>query len=112
MNQKFEVLYHEKAVEFMDSIHSTAREKLIYNIEKSKYLLDKNIFKKLLGDIWEFRAESKGVQYRMLAFWMQLPKGRPQVVCVHGFIKKKSKVQSREIETAAIRMKQYLGDSK
>ncbi|MFD1003127.1 hypothetical protein ACFQ21_27625 [Ohtaekwangia kribbensis] len=31
--------------------------------------LNIKFFKKLKDDIWEFRTEYRGVQYRLLAFW-------------------------------------------
>ncbi|MFM7902925.1 MAG: type II toxin-antitoxin system RelE/ParE family toxin, partial [Bacteroidota bacterium] len=90
----------------------SAQEKLIYNIEKSKFLNDVHIFKKLTKNIWEFRAESRGLQYRILAFWTKGVDGSALVVCTNGFIKKSSKVQRNEILIAINLMKRYLSIKK
>ncbi|MFN9596525.1 MAG: type II toxin-antitoxin system RelE/ParE family toxin [Bacteroidota bacterium] len=97
-----------KAVGFLESIDESAQEKLIYNIEKSKYLNDVQLFKKLTDKIWEFRAESKGVQYRILAFRTKSIEGTALVICTNGFIKKSSKVQRKEIQVAIKLMKGHL----
>ena len=108
MNPRFDIVYLGKAVDFLDSIDESAQEKLIYNIEKSKYLNDVQLFKKLTDKIWEFRAESKGVQYRILAFWTKSIEGTALVICTNGFIKKSSKVQRKEIQVAIKLMKGHL----
>jgi hypothetical protein len=40
LHPRFDIVYLGKAVGFLESIDESAQEKLIYNIEKSKYLND------------------------------------------------------------------------
>lgn len=55
--EKFKVIYHEDALEFLQRIEPKIREKIVYNIDKARYTLDPKLFKKLTGtDIWEFRT--------------------------------------------------------
>ena len=107
MNTKFEIDFLENAREFLLSINEKAREKLIYNIDKAKNHNDPKLFKKLSGEIWEFRAESMKLQYRLLAFWDKRDGKKTLVICSHGFIKKQDKVPNAEIEKAKKIMKLY-----
>ncbi|MBI4646448.1 MAG: type II toxin-antitoxin system RelE/ParE family toxin [Bacteroidia bacterium] len=104
---KFEIEFLEEAKEFLNEIDNKAKEKLIYNIDKARQLNDPKIFKKLEDDIWEFRAEVKKMQYRILAFWDKRNRINTLVVCIHGFIKKEDKVPKSEIEKAKRIMKIY-----
>jgi phage-related protein len=67
--QKFTIIFLEEAKEFLKSLSEKARDKIIYNIDKAEQLNDSKLFKKLNGEIWEFRANYQGLQYRLLAFW-------------------------------------------
>ena len=58
------------------------------------------MFKKLEGEIWEFRTKYKGIQYRLFAFWDKTGEIKSLVVSTHGIIKKVSKVPQTEIEKA------------
>jgi phage-related protein len=107
MNSKFEVEFLGEAREFLSTIDIKAREKLIYNIDKARNLNDPRLFKKLEGEIWEFRAEIKKMQHRLLSFWDKRNKTRTLVICTHGFIKKVEKVPKAEIEKAKRIMKLY-----
>lgn len=51
MIKKFDVLFLEEAVRFLDNIEEKAREKIIYNIRKAQVTNDKELFKKLINDI-------------------------------------------------------------
>ena len=54
---KFKIIYSDEVLEFLQSLESKVREKIMFNINKSKYVIDKELFKKLKGsDIWEFRT--------------------------------------------------------
>jgi len=68
MQTKFNVDYLEEAIDFLLEIDSTASKKIFYNIEKGKALNDPKLFKKLNGNIWEFRTLYNGLHYRLLAF--------------------------------------------
>jgi hypothetical protein len=69
MKPKFEVLLLEDAWDFLDSIDEKSKEKILYNIDKAKYVNDPEIFKKLDDLIWEFRAKYAKKYYRLLSFW-------------------------------------------
>ena len=108
MSNKFEVDFLEEARSFILSIDEKAKLKLLFNIEKAKVLNDPKVFKKIESDIWEFRCESKKMQYRLLAFWDKRNNKNTLVICTHGFIKKVDKVPKTEIEKAKAMMKEYL----
>ena len=67
--------------------------------------MDKELFKKLNDDIWEFRTRYQGMTYRLLAFWDN-EAGR-LVVATHGFIKKTQKTPADEIARAETLRKEY-----
>lgn len=97
---KFTAVFLEPADAFLKQIDPKAKAKLIYQIEKSKSALDPKVFKKLDESIWEFRAEHKRIQYRLLAFWDKRDDEFTLVVATHGFIKKTDKVPGQELERA------------
>jgi phage-related protein len=100
MKNKFEVLFLEQALAFIESLDNKSRNKVIYNIDKAKYKTDPKLFKKLEDDIWEFRTVFAGKQYRLLAFWDKTEGSDTLVLASHGFIKKVSKVPKKEIDKA------------
>jgi mRNA-degrading endonuclease RelE of RelBE toxin-antitoxin system len=51
---KFTVVFLEDAAKFLDGLSEKVRDKIIYNITKAKFSNDKDHFKKLRGEIWEF----------------------------------------------------------
>lgn len=108
---KFKVIYSEEVIDFLNTLDIKARNKIAYNIEKSRYILDKELFKKLDDtDIWEFRTLFNGIQYRLLAFWDM--DGEVLVITTHGFIKKTQKTPSKEIERAQKIRKLYFNSKK
>ena len=57
-----------------------------------------------LGEgIYELRAKSIGVNYRMLYFFH----GQQAIVLSHGFHKQQAKVPPKEIELAKLRLQQF-----
>ena len=100
MNSKFEVRFLEQAIEFIESIDSKTRNKVIYNIDKSRYENDPKLFKKLTAEIWEFRTKYRGLQYRLFAFWDKSGESETLVISTHGIVKKVDKVPKKEIEKA------------
>lgn len=54
MNLKFEVDFLEDVVEFLESLDEKLRRKIIFNIDKLRYVNDLKLFKKLIKEIWEF----------------------------------------------------------
>lgn len=69
MKAKFEVTFLEEAIEFLDGLNDKDRSKVIFNIDKSRFVNDPKLFKKLTEEIWEFRTRFGGNHYSLLAFW-------------------------------------------
>ena len=100
MNQKFEVELLEEAFNFLEKMEMKPRKKVLQNMNRAKFLTDPKLFKKLEGEIWEFRTLYTGFQYRLLAFWDKSDRTETLVFAKHGFIKKTSKVDKKEINRA------------
>ena len=84
---RFKIIYSEETIKFLNSLDEKAKAKIMYNINKSKYVIDKELFKKLeTTDIWEFRTLYNGTAYRLFAFWDTDKEAL--VLTTHGFIKK------------------------
>ncbi len=111
MNPKFEVIFLEQAIEFMDKIDSRSKAKIYYNIDKAKLTNDPKLFKKLESEIWEFRTKHIGLQYRLLAFWDKTDKTETLVLATHGIIKKTDKVPKADIEKAKKIMADYFAQN-
>ena len=95
----FKIVYLEEALEFLVSLDSKVKSKVIYNIGKSMYYIDKELFKKLEGsEIWEFRILYNKQSYRLFAFWDT--DENKLVVATHGIVKKTQKTPRKEIEKA------------
>ena len=105
LKAKFDVTYMEAALSYLESLPEKVQNKIAYNISKSRYFMDKELFKKLNDDIWEFRTRYQGMTYRLLAFWDN-EAGR-LVVATHGFIKKTQKTPADEIARAETLRKEY-----
>jgi len=100
MNKRFEIIFLEEAMTFLQSLEYKHYEKILYNIGKVQIENDPELFKKLTDDIWEFRTQFQGLQYRLLAFWDKTSAKETLVISTHGFIKKRSKVPEQEIKKA------------
>ena len=98
MRIRFDVIFLDDAIEFIGKLDAKTRNKIFYNIDKSKVANDPKLFKKLQNEIWEFRTQYRGIQYRLLAFWDKTNKTKTLVISTHGIIKKVSKVPKSEIE--------------
>lgn len=107
MNPKFEVIFLDEAMDFLENLDNKSREKIIYNIDKSRNVNDPKLFKKLTEEIWEFRARFNKSQYRLFAFWDKRDEEHTLVVSTHGIIKKIDKVPKKELERAERLMKEY-----
>ena len=104
--ENFKIIYSEETVVFLNSLDIKARAKIMYNINKCKYVIDKELFKKLNErEIWEFRTSYGGISYRILAFWDT--ETEALVLTTHGFVKKKQKTPANEIEKAEEIRRQY-----
>jgi len=105
MKNKYDVLFLEEAINFLDTLDSKVRTKIIYNIKKSKIVKSKELFKKLDEDIWEFRTLYSKTYYRLFAFWDK--DTDKLVVITHGLIKKSKKTPKSDITHAKMLMKNY-----
>ncbi|NTW32806.1 MAG: type II toxin-antitoxin system RelE/ParE family toxin [Bacteroidetes bacterium] len=107
MTCKFEVLFMDEAHEFLLVIDAKARNKIIFNIDRAKLHNDKELFKKLNDDIWEFRTLFNKTHYRLFAFWDKTGKQDTLVITTHGIVKKTGKTPDKEIEKAETLRKKY-----
>ena len=100
MNKKFEVIFLEQTIDFLESLAQKSRKKIFYNLDKAKLINDPKLFKKLTDNIWEFRTKYNGIQYRLFAFWDKKDNSETLVISTHGIIKKVDKVPKADIEKA------------
>lgn len=100
MTDKFQVQFLEEAAEFLDSLDEKARDKVIYNIQKARRSNDKELFKKLKDEIWQFRTLFNRTHYRLFAFWDKTGQKETVVISTHGLVKKTDKTPDGEIEKA------------
>ena len=100
MAVKFKVQFLEDAMDFLDNLADKPREKIIYNIRKAQMTQDKELFKKLNGEIWEFRTLYNKTHYRLFAFWDRTEKIDTIVISTHGLIKKTDKAPKSDIDKA------------
>ena len=110
---KFKIVYSEEADNFLNQLPPKVKDKIIYNIAKSKFVIAPELFKKLDNtDIWEFRTLYNKNQYRLLAFWDKVDGVDTLVIATHGFIKKTQKTPSKEITEAEEIRKIYFNSKK
>ena len=108
MDYKFRVEFLEDAKDFLDSLDDKAKEKILYNIWKARFVNDNELFKKLQDEIWEFRTKFSKTYYRLFAFWDKTDKENTVVISTHGLIKKTDKTPKGEIEkTESLRIKYF-----
>jgi len=103
----FETRFLEEANEFLASLDRKSAAKIIYNIDLAEQTNDPRLFKKLQGEIWEFRTRYASKQIRLLAFWDKTDNKETLVIATHGFVKKVDKVPAKEIERAENLRKKY-----
>ena len=103
----FETIFLEQADEFITGLDQKAARKVFYNLDLAEQLNDPRLFKKLKGEIWEFRTKYGGNEIRLLAFWDKTKATETLVLATHGFIKKVDKVPAKEIERAENIRKKY-----
>jgi hypothetical protein len=60
--KNFETIFLEVAKEFIASLDKKSASKVFYNIDLAEQTNDTKIFKKLKGEIWEFRSKYLGNQ--------------------------------------------------
>lgn len=111
--EKFKVILSKKADDFLSKLDLKIKDKVIYNIRKSTYIIDSELFKKLDDtEIWEFRTHYNKIQYRLLAFWDKTSDVDTLVIATHGFIKKTQKTPQKEIIRAEEIRKIYFNSKK
>ena len=107
----FETKFLDEADEFIAKLDLKTIKKMLYNIDLAEQTNDPRLFKKLQGDIWEFRTKYAGMQIRLLVFWDKTESKETLVVANHGFIKKVDKIPSHEIQRA-IKLRERYFDNK
>ena len=51
---KFKIIYSEEVLDFLNSLNEKVKEKIMFNINKSKYVIDNELFKKLYSHFTTF----------------------------------------------------------
>ena len=104
---KFNVKFLEEASVFIDGLDQKVKEKIIYNITKARFSNDRELFKKLNEEIWEFRTLFNKTHYRLFAFWDKTDKAATIVIATHGLIKKTDKTPPGELNKTEQLRKKY-----
>lgn len=102
---RFKVFFLEKVDKFMEKLSPEEKEEILARVREATKSNNPRLFEKLNKNIWEFRSQYNGRQFRLLAFWDKTQKAF--VVATHGFIKKTQKTPPQEIEKAEKIMKRY-----
>ena len=97
----FETKFLMEADEFVAKLDQKSARKLFYNIHLAEQTNDPKLFKKLQGEIWEFRSRYMGNQNRLLAFWDNTDRAETLV------LGKDEKVPQKEIDKAERIRQQY-----
>ena len=108
MKTNFEIELLPEAIEFLEDLDYKTREKIYYNLKKSQFINDSELFKKLNEFIWEFRTLYNGKAYRLFSFWDKIDGKDTLVVATHGILKKTQKTPTNEIKKAEEIRKQFL----
>jgi phage-related protein len=96
----------------LNSLDEKSRDKIYYNLKKSQFINDNDLFKKLNDNIWEFRTLFKSNAYRLYSFWDKTTAQKTLVLATHGIIKKTQKTPMKEIEKAEEIRQQYFKEKK
>ena len=107
---RFDLIFLDEAVFFLDSLQPKTRAKVIYNMWKSRALLDPVLFKKVGNEVWEFRTDFANQCIRMMAFWDKRSRVLTWVVVNHGFIKISGKLPAAQVNKTIQFMSNYLQD--
>lgn len=106
----FTTIFLEEAKEFLEGLDRKSSAKIIYIIDAAEQTNDPKLFKKLNGEIWEFRRKYLSKQNRLLAFWDKISDKETLVIATHGFIKKSRKTPTKEIEKAKALRQSYFSN--
>jgi hypothetical protein len=63
MDKLFDIIFLDKAYEFLANLDKKHYEKILFNIRKTQTEINPELFKKLNDEIWEFRTLFQGIQY-------------------------------------------------
>ena len=96
--------------DFLKTLDLKAVEKIFFNIDIAERTKDPVLFKKLSGNIWEFRTKYNKMEYRLLAFWDKSTSTETLVVATHGIVKKTDKMPLKEIDRAEAIRRSYFND--
>ena len=107
MKPNFQIELLPEAIAFLEELDDKTREKIYYNIRKSQFINDNELFKKLNNLIWEFRTLYNGKAYRLFSFWDNSSGNEVLVIATHGILKKTQKTPTKEILKAEEARKQY-----
>jgi len=107
---RFRVVFLEEAIAFLEQLDEKTRDKVIYNIWKARSTNDKELFKKLQDEIWEFRTKHNKNHCRLFAFWDKTQRTDTVVVATHGIVKKTGKTPKSEIERARRLMEKFFDE--
>ncbi|MES2558395.1 MAG: type II toxin-antitoxin system RelE/ParE family toxin [Bacteroidota bacterium] len=108
MKPHFDIELLPEAVEFLEKLDYKTREKIYYNLKKSQFVNDNELFKKLNDSIWEFRTLYNSKAYRLFSFWDKINGKDTIVIATHGILKKTQKTPLKEIKKAEDIREQYL----
>ena len=93
--------------EFLSSLDQVAYARCMAAIERLRLVnirVGEPLAKKVQGDLWELRRESRGNTYRVFYFFFA---GR-KIVLLHAFQKKTQRIPRREIELAQRRLDRFV----
>lgn len=112
MEDRFRFLALQESKNFLAKLDFKTRKKVMYNIWKAKSINDKELFKPLQDDIWEFRTLYNKKYIRLFAFWDKIDGKDTVVVGTHGIYKTTAKIPKSDIEKAKRIRKKYLKKKK
>ena len=98
MKLNFNIELLPEAIEFLENLDDKTREKIYYNIKKSQFVNDNELFKKLNDFIWEFRTLYNSKSYRLFSFWDKSDGQETLVVATHRIAKNTQKTPPKEIK--------------
>jgi len=107
LEPKFEIVLLDEVYQFLEKLNSKISRKILYNLERSRFIIDPKLFKKLNHDIWEFRTNYAGIQYRIFAFGDSNKASKTLVIATHAIIKKSHQIPTKEMNKAINIKHQY-----
>ena len=96
--KKFDVIFLTEARKFLLTLDEKSRDKIIFNIDKARVKTDKDLFKKLKGEIWEFRALFNRTHFRVFAFWDKEDNQQTLVLAPMGLLRKRTKRLKKKLK--------------